>query len=78
MEAALSIAINKSDFEIRTIEGRERAVFNKKFINKGDIVVEYVGELITYAERKKRETIYEEKNLGCFIVDFQFREKNVY
>jgi len=44
--------------EIRLIENKGRGIFAMKKFFRGDYIVEYAGDLISYQEAKHRETIY--------------------
>lgn len=68
--------INEQSFEVRKVSGKNRALFNKMFIAKGDIVIEYVGELIkSSAVMKERVKIYIKESLGSYVLDFMFNNK---
>lgn len=48
-----------------TIEGW--GVYAKQYIKKGEIIIEYVGEVIDDALADLREAYYNSKNIGCYM-----------
>ncbi|XP_043460940.1 uncharacterized protein LOC122497738 [Leptopilina heterotoma] len=72
-------SIDESDFDVRDTESKNRGVFTKHFIKKGETILEYIGELVTSASQmKERQIVYEEKGLGCYVLDFQYRDKKMF
>ena len=49
-----------------------RGVITNRDFKKGEFVVEYAGEIVTYSEAVKREEKYDE-DIGCYM--FFFRHK---
>lgn len=75
--SASSIDIDESIFVVCYLEGKGRSLFTTKFIEKDKIVLEYIGELITDTSKiKKREILYENENLGSYIMFITFNGKN--
>lgn len=66
------------NLKICNFEGKGRGVIATKDINKGDYVVEYIGELIeSRVKAKEREEKYaqEQKIIGCYMYYFKHNEK---
>ncbi|XP_049334436.1 N-lysine methyltransferase KMT5A-A-like [Astyanax mexicanus] len=57
---------------ISSIKGR--GVFATDHFQKGDFVVEYRGELISFSEAEKRRTTYDDR-CAVFLFDFYWQEK---
>ncbi|XP_065201194.1 histone-lysine N-methyltransferase Set8-like [Planococcus citri] len=71
-----AVLSNKEDgLEVQIFEGKGRGVVAARKFQKGEFVVEYAGELITFEEAKKREGIYsQDENTGCYM--YYFKHKN--
>lgn len=52
-------------------ENKGRGVVATRHFEKGDFVIEYVGELISIAEANKREEKYAELDAGCYMYYFK-------
>ncbi|XP_039291196.1 histone-lysine N-methyltransferase PR-Set7-like [Nilaparvata lugens] len=66
--------VSKSEdgLEIRMFPGKGRGIVTTRSFNRGEFVVEYAGELITYEEAKKREQVYaNDQNTGCYMYYFK-------
>ncbi|XP_033329261.1 SET domain containing 8 [Megalopta genalis] len=60
--------------EVRYFAGKGRGVVTTREFTKGEFVVEYIGELISQVEAKKREKIYaQDQTTGCYMYYFQHR-----
>ncbi|XP_078040199.1 SET domain containing 8 isoform X5 [Augochlora pura] len=60
--------------EVRYFAGKGRGVITTREFTKGEFVVEYIGELISQVEAKKREKIYaQDQTTGCYMYYFQHR-----
>lgn len=71
--------LDESEFEVRFSKEKNRCLYTTKFIKKDDVVIEYVGEIVTTtSEMKKREISYAKNNLGCYILEFSFKGKKAY
>lgn len=61
---------------IAQFDGKGRGIITTRPFQKGEFVVEYIGDLITVAEAKEREQIYaEDDSTGCYM--YYFKHKNV-
>ena len=56
--------------------GKGKGVFTTRLFNKGDMVCEYVGELITKKEAEKRNSHYKSKK--CFLYFFKYDGRNLW
>lgn len=62
---------------VKQIENKGRGVFSTRSFLKGDFIVEYAGDLITYKEAKKRESEYgKDAAIGCYMYYFDFKSKS--
>ena len=52
-------------------ENKGRGVVATQQFKKGDFVIEYLGELISTLEAKKREELYAEIEAGCYMYYFK-------
>jgi len=52
-------------------------VFAKKPIKKGEMIIEYVGEVISAALEDKREAFYDTQELGCYMFRVPDEEETV-
>lgn len=63
-------------FEVKIFPDKGRGIITTKAFKRGEFVIEYYGELISYEEAKRREEIYTDKeNIGCYMYYFRFRNK---
>jgi len=62
---------------VKYFPGKGRGIVaEKKSFKKGEFVVEYIGDLLTFKEWKKRETKYKESGeKGSFILKFKHNDK---
>lgn len=66
----------EAGLKIAHFEGKGRGIITTRSFEKGEFVVEYIGDLITVAEAKEREQIYaEDDNTGCYM--YYFKHQNV-
>lgn len=66
----------ESGLKIQHFEQKGRGIVTTRPFQKGEFVVEYIGDLITVAEAKEREQIYAEDDAtGCYM--YYFKHKNV-
>lgn len=62
--------------EVRSIEGKGRAVFSTRLFKRGEFVCEYAGEMISYNLAKKREEMYaQDESIGCYMYFFEYKSK---
>uniref|UniRef100_A0A182Q8L8 [histone H4]-lysine(20) N-methyltransferase n=1 Tax=Anopheles farauti TaxID=69004 RepID=A0A182Q8L8_9DIPT len=62
--------------KIEHFEGKGRGIVTTRSFSKGEFVVEYIGDLISVSEAKKREQTYaKDDNTGCYM--YYFRHKNL-
>ena len=66
---------SKLHLKVLNIEGKGRGVFTTEIIPKNQFVCEYAGELLSGAEAKKKENIYEKNGSGSYIYYFKFHDK---
>ncbi|XP_043290143.1 histone-lysine N-methyltransferase PR-Set7 [Venturia canescens] len=60
--------------EVRHFVGKGRGVVTTRTFNKGEFVIEYIGDLVDQVTAKKREAIYaQDQNTGCYMYYFQHR-----
>jgi len=52
-------------------------VFAKQFIKKGELIIEYVGEVVSSALEDKREAFYDAQDLGCYMFRIPDEEETV-
>ena len=65
-----------SGLEIKQFEAKGRGIITKEAFEKGDVVLEYVGELIDLKEAKKRELVYDINNLKVgYMYFFRYFDK---
>lgn len=57
-------SLSEEGFNIVEIENMGRGITSQNPIKKGDYVMEYKGELLTYKKGLERETMYVKNNLG--------------
>ena len=63
------------NISVQHVPNKGRAVFADKAIAKGDFVVEYKGDLLTYNEAKKREKLYEnDMSKGSYMFYFKVND----
>lgn len=61
---------------IREFEGKGRGIVAARPFQRGEFVVEYIGELIDPIEAEKREEEYMENvNFGCYMYYFKHKEQ---
>lgn len=66
----------ETGLSIAHFDGKGRGIITTRPFQKGEFVVEYIGDLITVAEAKEREQIYaEDDSTGCYM--YYFKHKNV-
>ncbi|CAK8686150.1 unnamed protein product [Clavelina lepadiformis] len=74
IEAILSH--REDGLEVAEIENKGRGVIATKQFVHGEFIVEYVGDLITWKEAKKREVKYaSDTNVGCYMYYFNSKAK---
>lgn len=57
--------------------GKGRGVIATRSFKKGEFVVEYAGDLISYPAAKDRERIYaSDPGFGCYMYYFVYNSKN--
>ncbi|CAF0768320.1 unnamed protein product [Didymodactylos carnosus] len=62
--------------EIRTTTDKGRGIFSTKKFYRGDYIVEYAGDLISYQQAKQRELTYGLNcRIGCYMYYFKHGEK---
>ncbi|CAF0756515.1 unnamed protein product [Didymodactylos carnosus] len=62
--------------EIRTTNDKGRGIFSTKKFYRGDYIVEYAGDLISYQQAKQRELTYGLNcRIGCYMYYFKHGEK---
>jgi histone-lysine N-methyltransferase SETD8 len=65
---------DEEGLEVRTVDGKGRAIFATKYFNRGDFVCEYHGEMIGYQAAKRREEAYmKDPNIGCYMYFFEYK-----
>ena len=52
---------------MKQVKEKGRGVFSTRHFKKGEMVGEYLGELISYEEAKRRENYSTDPCIGCFI-----------
>lgn len=62
--------------KVEHFEGKGRGVVAERLFNRGEFVVEYIGDLITIAEANQREKRYSlDENAGCYMYYFKHRNQ---
>ncbi|XP_078277538.1 N-lysine methyltransferase KMT5A-A [Rhinoraja longicauda] len=62
--------------QVSMIDGKGRGVMATKPFQRGEFVVEYHGDLIEFADAKKREAEYaRDPSTGCYMYYFQYLSK---
>lgn len=66
------------DLEVRDVPNKGRGVFTKREFKEGELVVEYVGDLINLKEANRRERDYEEQDhsMKGYMFYFQAQRKS--
>lgn len=61
---------------VKMFPNKGRGVIAEKAFVKGQFLVEYAGEFLTFKEWKKREKVYkEDSEIGSFVVKFKHNDK---
>ncbi len=61
---------------VKMFPNKGRGVITEKSFVKGQFLVEYAGDLLTFREWKKREQVYkEDSEIGSYVVKFKHNEK---
>ncbi|XP_068429356.1 N-lysine methyltransferase KMT5A-like [Clinocottus analis] len=75
MEHAVKALDKTAQLEVKYINSfKGRGVFAKAQFEKGDFVVEYRGDLISFEESQRRRSIYHSR-CTVFMFDFYFRKR---
>jgi histone-lysine N-methyltransferase SETD8 len=58
--------------EVKKIPGKDRGVVATRTFSKGEILLEYSGDLLTSKQWREKEKIYKQKqNLGSYVLKFK-------
>ena len=61
------------------VEGKGRGVVSTRPFQRGGLICEYSGELISYEEAKKREVDYSnDESIGCYMYYFSHKNKKLW
>lgn len=61
---------------IRVFPNKGRGVVTTRFFERGEFVIEYVGDLISMPEANKREKLYaKDDNTGCYMYYFKHNDQ---
>lgn len=73
----LAVIEGKEDgLEVRMFSDKGRGIVAVRNFSRGEFVIEYVGDLISYAEAQKREATYsQDLTTGCYM--YYFKHKNM-
>ncbi|XP_054716659.1 N-lysine methyltransferase KMT5A-A-like isoform X2 [Uloborus diversus] len=64
----------KNGFQVKHFPDKGRGIITTRALMCGQFVMEYHGELIDYREAKRREMLYAEKNVGCYMYYFKLNK----
>ncbi|XP_029642245.1 N-lysine methyltransferase KMT5A-A-like [Octopus sinensis] len=74
-----SAVLNRTEDGLKVVDfnGKGRGVIATRSFKKGEFVVEYAGDLISYPAAKDRERIYaSDPGFGCYMYYFVYNSKN--
>lgn len=67
-EMAASYLLDEHNLEVRRSKIHGWGLFARTSFNRGDLIVEYIGQKIRQAVADKRETVYEDEGVGsCYL-----------
>ncbi|XP_065337147.1 histone-lysine N-methyltransferase Set8 [Cloeon dipterum] len=65
------LSLTEDHLTVCNFEGKGRGVVSTRPLDKGELVVEYAGDLIDMKEAKRRELVYAaDQNTGCYMYYF--------
>jgi SET domain-containing protein len=68
--------LESDSLEVRVLPDKGRAIFAARPFRRGEFVCEYAGEMIAYAQAKKREEAYaQDPSIGCYMYFFEYKSK---